>query len=231
MSWLMEVLNEWFQTLMLTGWVMKFVMFRVVTDHAQSALHHALDWLLCQVLWRAFRQHRLFTPLLSCLCLTSLITSLKLWLIMNSTVHFAGFGWTEYTSCTLCREQCQRRDVIYTQVSPGKRAKTSWLWRATQYRLILRKEHTAWFLCFAFYFTACMFADVSMISVCDVCWWFAWACCNLPCMCNDVSLCLPLPSPLSIPLLCPAAGLLESLPTLCVLVFSPNASLIYTIHS
>lgn len=139
---------------------MKFVMFRAVTDHARSVLHHVLDWLLRQVLWRAFRQHRPFTPLLSCLCLTSLITSLKLWFIVNSTVHFAGFGWTEYTSCMLCREQSQCGDAIYTQASPGKRAKTSRLWRTTRYRLILRKEHAAWFLRFPFSFTACMFADV-----------------------------------------------------------------------
>lgn len=76
---------------------------------------------------------------------------------------------------------------------------------------------------------ACLLA--SLWFLCDIYWWFAWVCCNLPCMCNDVSLCLPLPSPLSVPLFCSAAGLLESLPTLCVLVFSPNASLINTIYS
>lgn len=43
--------------------------------------------------------------------------------------------------------------------------------------------------------------------------------------------CASLYNPPSVPLLCSAAGLLESLPTLCVLVFSPYASLIYTIHS
>lgn len=177
MSWIMQVWNGGFQTLTFTGWIMKFVMFRVVTDHAQSTLHHALGWMLCQVLWRAFWQRRPFTTHLSTsLCLTSLITVLKLWLIMTWLFTMLALGGQNTHPYILLWAQ----GCCATWENSGKMSWTCWLRRATRYRLKLRKEHAAWFLRFAFYFIACMFADVFAISGCDLCWWFAWVCCKSP---------------------------------------------------
>lgn len=124
MSWLMQAWNGRFQTLTLTGWVMKFVMFRVATDHAQLTLHHALDCLPCQVLWRAFWQRRPFTPLLSCLCLTILITSLNSWLITTRLLSVLALGGQNtHPACSLgnnVRAGMRWHGVLHTSDSRGK---------------------------------------------------------------------------------------------------------------